>query len=311
MKKIYLLFLLLLSLGVQAQELTVSLQQGDKMIPFYGEDALVNAYEAAADSGAVITLSPGVFKTMSNIFKSVTLVGTYGFSDQADRTVLSSVAVNASHVRFEGLQFTGTVSLGAITDFHIKRCYVSSLTSTDKHVRTIVDQCRVLSETAVQNGENYCIKNSVVNFASSNTSANMAFFTNSSLYIGSYCPYAVYRNCVLRTSDTSLTLSSPREFYYNVFTSSGYPGSNVSISNGTGCQYRGNTSLTYNSIGAGGDPFRPTNMPKGEDGTLIGPMGGTGFSPYPSIPRIVKQNIGKSTDGEGNLSVELDVQAEP
>jgi hypothetical protein len=57
--------------------------------------------------------------------------------------------------------------------------------------------------------------------------------------------------------------------------------------------------------------FIPNNPGNGQDRTLVGPQGGTGFSPYPSIPRIIGQEISTSTDQDGNISVKLDVKAEP
>ena len=48
----------------------------------------------------------------------------------------------------------------------------------------------------------------------------------------------------------------------------------------------------------------------GDDGTPIGITGGSGFSPYPSIPRITSKQIDSKTDSEGKLNVKITVSTE-
>lgn len=48
----------------------------------------------------------------------------------------------------------------------------------------------------------------------------------------------------------------------------------------------------------------------GMDGTSRGPSGGSGFSEYPSIPRIIEKEISSHTNDEGKISVKLTVKAE-
>lgn len=47
---------------------------------------------------------------------------------------------------------------------------------------------------------------------------------------------------------------------------------------------------------------------KGDDGTVVGPYGGTGFNITPSIPRIVESKIDSNTDADGKLNVKIKVE---
>ena len=68
-----------MSILLYADGLTATLQQGEKMTPFYGVDAFYQAYQAA-DSGAVITLSAGTFTRVDTIKKSLTIIGSGAMS---------------------------------------------------------------------------------------------------------------------------------------------------------------------------------------------------------------------------------------
>ena len=48
----------------------------------------------------------------------------------------------------------------------------------------------------------------------------------------------------------------------------------------------------------------------GDDGTPVGITGGSGFSPYPSIPRITSKQIDSKTDAQGKLNVKITVSTE-
>ncbi len=56
------------------------------------------------------------------------------------------------------------------------------------------------------------------------------------------------------------------------------------------------------------DPAYINTTVLGDDGTVVGPYGGTGFSLYPSIPRITESKIDTYTNGEGKLNVKVKVE---
>lgn len=289
--------LITMSADVFADGLTATLQQGDKMTPFYGVDAFKDAY-AAADSGAVITLSPGTFNNVDSIKKSIAIIGTYAFNaNDSKTTILQKLVLCANNIHLEGIYISGNMVLDSTANCWIAKCWVEGMLSTteEAHVNTVIDQCVVKNDKAISKGINYCIKNSTIGqFYNTNTSKNVAFITNSIVYSWSTKPYAIYKNNLLGGSGT---VSCPSEFYYNLFSGQ------ITYSNG--CIHNGNLAGT--SLGTTYYPGNPANPGNGQDGTPRGPNGGTGFSEWPNIPRITEQTIDGNTDANGKINVSIKV----
>lgn len=337
MKKTILLLvaIALTSAKMMAEGLTATLQQGETMTAFYGVNAFVDAYNAAED-GAVITLSEGKFNDVSSIEKSITVVGNMAFDVEGyEKTYLYSTTVNADNVTLEGIYFDGSVALGNINNCHIKRCRIGSTlysVSNTVHTNTLIDQCVINCEAAMPSSRNYCLKNSTISyFRNSSSSEHIAYITNCyicyfAIYNDSYYaqPYAIYKNCVLGMKMTSninssCGLYSPSEFYNNFFFRiiSNYNWTNYAYkeSFSNGCLNNGNTNsgdgsaLVNNYHYTGNYIINSFNL-TGDDGTPIGITGGSGFSPYPSIPRITSKQIDSKTDSEGKLNVKITVSTE-
>lgn len=334
MKKLLLLIMAILPMcsNVYAEGLTATLQKGDQMTAYYGLDALKSAY-AAADSGSVITLSPGAFNTLTSITKSVKIIGTYGFSSTTSQaTVLTSLTVSANNVTLEGIYFSGTVTLGGVNDCLIKRCWIETkLTSTANHYRTKIDQCVVKVDEAVANGYNYSIYNSTIEyFNKANTTSNKAYIANCFIYhwaVGQtnttttyseppYRPYATYINNVLgckrANSNYGFNLRNhvDSEFYNNVFY--GHYGTTANsktfnVSYPEGCVNRGNTTKNMTTGITYTYPNTTADWGTGIDDTPIGVTGGQGFVAYPRIPRITSSTIDKHTNAEGKINVKVNV----
>ena len=340
MKKTILLLvaIALTSAKMMAEGLTATLQQGETMTAFYGVNAFVDAYNAAED-GAVITLSEGKFNDVSSIEKSITVIGNMAFDVEGyEKTYLSSTTVKADNVTLEGIYFTGTVNLGNINNCHIKRCRIGSYlgyVSNTVHTNTLIDQCVILSEKAMYTSRNYCLKNSTIKyFYENNSSAHIAYITNCYICYFSilrnssyYQPYAIYKNCVLGMNHTgtyyensTTSLFSPSEFYNNYFyrttSSSNYTSYTVKESFINGCLNNGNTNSGNKSVYISDSDnfngkYKINSFGKlGDDGTPIGITGGSGFSPYPSIPRITSKQIDSKTNSEGKLNVKITVSTE-
>ena len=332
MKKILLMFVILVSTSTHsfADGLTATLQQGDVMTPFYGVNAFQEAYAAAQD-GAVITLSSGKFNDVTTISKQITIIGAYAFNaTSSETTILGSMTIANHNVKIEGIYFSGTVTLGtsslsSIKNCIIKRCWIeTSLTGAYKHENTLVDQCVVKKEQAMAKSLNYCIKNSTINyFAEMNSTTNIAYITNcvvwnfcSFYYNGSNCNtnngyngYRAFRN------------NRNYEFYNNLFCqtymkqdyqdSEPYSFLNwVAISYGTGCVNENNVKGDQKFNKYFEYPAHPIDALLGSDSTVVGPYGGTGFSEYPSIPRITSKTIDSNSDAEGKIKVKITVKAE-
>ena len=336
MKKILLFSVALFTMSASyaGDALTATLQQGNNMKAFYGVDAFKEAY-AAASNGAVITLSAGTFNTVDSVAKSVSIVGSYGFSNNSsiDRTIMSSMRISANNVKVEGIYFTN-VYIGSVSNCHIKRCNIGdNLRSTATHTNTLIDQCVVYyADYAIGNGINYTIQNSTIaRFYAMNTTDNIAHITNCVVWSwysqsnNSYKqPYAIYLNNVLGgfngSSNASITNSTYSEFYYNLFINI-YSSSTAITFSATfpnGCVNKGNVSgknwSDYYSDYIWKYPA--ANMKSGAtmlgmDGTTVGLWGGSGFSYSPAIPRVTSSTIDNATDADGKINVKISAKAEP
>ena len=383
MKKllVFLWALLAASASVNAQGLTATLQQGDNMTPFYGPDAFVEAYNAA-QKGAIITLSAGVFNTVDSITKQVTIIGN-GCATTNRTRILSKngtcLIINANNVTIEGVSFMYDVYIRKVSDTHLRKCYLYELNATHTHKNTVIDQCRVKYNRTLAKGENICFKNCILSYLYSgesttydfgklNTISNPAYFSNCLIYhyfdkwcteSGSYwreyhVPYGVFKNCILGQRDydykktsgswvansnywqgfyLGILRKSSNEYYNNVFFLYPYQATayvetgdevydelktmemnNTLVESQT---VQGNTTSTWAALFKDGEDVNWWEVLKddipftGDDGTVVGPYGGTGFSINPSIPRIVESKIDSNTDADGQLNVRIKVEVNP
>lgn len=338
MKKTLLLLvaIALTSAKMMAEGLTATLQQGETMTAFYGVNAFKDAYNAAED-GAVITLSEGQFNDVSSIEKSVMVIGNMAFDVEGyEKTYLYGTTVNADNVTLEGIYFTDGVILNPINNFHIKRCHiVNNLTYSDNgyNTNTLVDQCVIGTVGLFVKGQNLCVKNCTIGqFSNCDNSNNIAYITNcyircfysksrSSSSYGYQFPYAIYKNNVLFLNYDSnyyreCYLNSPSEYknnfflYNDIYFTASYK---VPVTFGQTCINNAN-SFSEKVYAITTD--NPSNYiidsfgMLGDDGTPVGITGGSGFSPYPSIPRITSKQIDSKTDSEGKLNVKITVSTE-
>lgn len=139
-------------------------------------------------------------------------------------------------------------------------------------------------------------------------------------------PYAIYKNNYLGIDDAgnsgqTITLYSPSEYYNNLFCQSymkqDYQDSApysyleyISINFSSGCANNGNIKGDQKFEKFLGFPAHPVDAPLGSDGTVVGPYGGTGFSEYPAIPRIISKSIDSNSNAEGKINVKITVKAE-
>ena len=323
-----------MSASLFADGLTATLQQGDVMTPFYGVDAFKNAY-AAAEDGAIITLSSGLFNDVANISKQITIIGAYAFNENSpETTILSSFIVTANNVKIEGV-FVNHITLGNISNCKIRRCWIKNLDAkTDNHINTIIQQCVIQIDGAIGHGYNYSITNSTIGyFSTMNTTNNIAYIANCTIYKWYHywttaktpnnsfdssvkTPYAIYKNNIIcfldqNNIDSVKKTISPSEFYYNLFSDTWSSRTRIPLGFGDGCLNVGNMeTASENLLTLEEYPSNPTTNILGMDGTVIGPNGGIGFKQYPSIPRITSKAIDSNTDAEGKLKVKITVKAE-
>lgn len=227
MKKEFLLSLTFLSismfLGVKAQTLTATLQQGETMTPFYGENAFIEAYEAASD-GDVITLSSGNFHTVGKIEKQVKIIGNGFYRGETHidyknvlfygtggSWVTTSLLITADNVEIEGIKFR-YIDLYNTNNVHISNCWIENLKQCGTHTNTIIESCVIWKDSSLGKSDNCSYRNTLVcYFDNLNSKETPAFFSNCLLlhYYDYYCveegniirnydsPYGVFNNCLL------------------------------------------------------------------------------------------------------------------
>lgn len=119
-----------------AQTQVATLQHGDEITAFYGANAFVQAYNAAAlDENDIITLSSGSFVAV-NIEKAITLRGAGCAADTEAQTLPTIISGNLSigladtlvnHVTVEGILFPNTVTYRNLSYPSFTRCNFKQL----------------------------------------------------------------------------------------------------------------------------------------------------------------------------------------
>jgi len=329
-----LLFMPFAILGFAAQ-LTATLQSGDKVSPFYGTNAFVDAYNAAVD-GDVITLSSGSFNT-TEIKKGVTIIGTYAFSkDTSKSTYIGNTFITADNVKVEGIRFGGNVTINGADNLTINRSYVSTLLDTENgankyHDKTIITDCLIDNCQAMSLSQNAVFRNCCINqFSDTNESSYPALIENCNIPVFAYYdnvpyeaykqPYAIYRNCFLglyktkySNKEPTLSLNSPSEFHNVIFHS------NYEDAKGSSCNKAWiisyNSCIKDNVITGSvnyyiGDVKNSRNYSSFASYTYSGlTVGPKDRKEYPAIPEITSAEIDTETDAEGNIHVKISATA--
>lgn len=337
-KKIILaLVCLSFTISGSAAKLTATLQSGDKITPFYGSNAFVEAYNAAVN-GDIITLSPGEFNA-TNIEKSITVIGTYAFdTDLSKATQFSaSVTISEDNVTLEGVRFTSYISDGGVIikgadNLTINRCYIYLLNDIEKeehkyHNNTIITDCWIENFMAMSLSQNAVLRNCSVNyFNDTNEIGNPALIENCNVsrfrrFDSTYShniPYAIYRNCCLglyndgdSSSTPSVSFSAPNEFHNNCFYECYYYSSNHINSKTWSLNFGSavnDTNINVRVYNIKDDPFPAYGRfnPYTKDGVSYGPID---HKSYPATPSVTSSDIDTKTDAEGNLHVKITATA--
>lgn len=308
------------------------LEQGDSIQLFYGHDAFQQAYNAAADSGAVITLSKGEFLGGNEDFpinKSVKIIGYYGFSSKPiEATVFrGNVRPDANYITIDGV-YMNNLWLREANNLVVNHSWINEVRAYGYHFNTILDQCviRNFDQNFFVNGDLIKIKNSTLshvgNFYNTAKNTNAAHVLNCVIYTLNEgdLAYAMYENNIFMGdignnygNDKTIYLTYPSIYYHNLFCSGGE--FNIGFEWGENDRQRANglyrgykdvlLEKAYPAYSV--DPPFPYF---GSDGTPVGPLGGSGFTDRPSIPRVTSQSIGFKPDSIGNINVKISVSAE-
>ena len=310
-----------------AQVATLSV--GGTTTNYYGADALKDAVNASAGKqGAVITLSPGDFRSVdfNSEHNGLTIRGAgYEATAQKDPTVIDgefslSASGSVEGLTFEGLYFTGSINVN------------NNVTKSPRFIKCIISSIYIGRQKGFENATFVHCKigafdggtyNSTMTFLNciyydnSSTDFNNCTFHNSIIIDGSWDYYigCTLKNCILVRGYYSfesqgiyncVSVSSSND---NIFADVIYP-TNVTVKSEDGSSvfatYRYSNDYNFH------ENFELTNEAKtkylGSDGTQVGIFGGTNpFDSTPSNPQIKKFDV-TTNASNGKLTVTLDVE---
>ena len=309
-----------------------TLQSGDKVSVYYGKDAFKWAYDAAADSGDVITLSAGVFDVPSEIQKSLSIIGNGFVDDQENgkyptyitgdinfspRDILDddgetiSEAIGYDGTRLEGLSLKRIFFIGnrTVNNFSIVKCYFEKI-------------------NLESNTKNFTIRQSIVGNLGFNLRSHLNFYIVGSWiedYNSSYGPsdgMVTADHCIINghwssgtVSNSILKSASEGVVANNCIFMENTPTKIMGTGNWFDCKYAGIfekelTDLEWNNEENHFALKYPSEY-VGTDGTEVGLYGGPyPYNPTPTTPQITESNIDTTVAGDGVLKVSITVEAQ-
>lgn len=325
--------------------LVATLQHGDETKVFTGTDAFINAYNAAADSADIITLSSGTFNSPQYVRKSITVYGA-GWETDGAGTAPTYISGNIylqnrdivdedgnsikgggklSGLHFEGLYFGNILFENYSSYFSdqywkdlknltFKKCYFNAIVTNCPSENIKIEQCYIKGHN-IGGNENVGSTRPLFhkNLHISNchltyinaTNGSTVFVENCILSGTTYNSPAFYSNCII----------------YGILNQGSTANRNIFVArNSAGSGVLENEPNWYNiqesGIFADGAKANRTfelkypNKYIGTDGTQVGVHGGRyPWSKIPATPRIVESNIDTETSAEGKLKVSIKVEA--
>ncbi len=311
--------------------LVATLQHGDETKVFTGTNAFINAYNAAADSADIITLSSGTFNSPKYVRKSITVYGagwetdgagtapTYisGFLNLENRDIVDEDGNSIkgggklSGLHFEGLYFHNdlyfTENNGTwLTNMTFKKCYFSRTYTNSSTENIRFEQCYIDTEDI---GRHYFHKNMHISncrFARVCATTESSIFVENSILVGtSMSDAAFYSNCIIYCS-----LKQGSTANRNIFVARNSAGSGVLENEANWYNIQESGIFADGAIANRTFELKYPNKYIGTDGTQVGVHGGRyPWNKIPATPRIVESNIDTETSAEGKLKVSIKVEA--
>lgn len=296
----------------QTDKQMATLQHGDKTSVYYGIDAFVQAYNDAADTLDVITLSSGEFNVPVQISKSIAVYGA-GFEDDtktnAERTFLKNgitlkhgdkvdedgqtnvAAVKVNGVRIEGIYCDGGLYISSngnepIHNLTLSKCSFSGVDFGVESYNCVIRQCRISGAIHGKTTTSYvtqfpgCTANNLLIANSYLDSQVYGFYESSTVLID---------HCIYWGATASFTVYTPYTFTNNVsyvdFPSGSVSYNNVFITSQDKAQGDyGGLDSHGNSVGVENKTFFAE---EGEDGT---------YAPYKTFA-LRYPDLYRGTDG--------------
>ena len=327
MKKILLTLACVFGMNIAAsaeQGAVVMLEHNGKITTFEA-DQINDAMEAAAD-GDVLFLTEGTFP-MFNVTKKVTIKGTgerTKINGDVNIAIPDTPILSDNLLEFLYIKDKVTVTL-PLKGMRIKQCWIGQVDFTANTYDSYIDRCKIYNllmektykETIVVNGESQTITSAYVkgltvtntiiehianginqytrtlSYAPVNQNTS---FINCLLENLGYCGGTVINSIINGSRCIDLSLSSGvalanvtatkfvNTYYVNEIQGSNFIGEG-NFNEFTNC-YATNETLDYETADLTALGY------KGNDGTIIGPMGGnTPFTLVPTVPRVTEASM--------------------
>ena len=326
MKKIMLTLMVLCSTVVaraqMSEQVNAILQVGDELTVYYGAGALAQALEAAPETGAVITLSSGLFNPVT-ITKRVTIYGCGWYTDAENdiypSTLNGTLTINipeeleAPHdVYVEGLYINGDINISSVVDgMSIVKCSWGTITFSKANKRVSLIQSYTRGGR-INGGDNVVVKNSYANLNGiwplsdeSTILLDHCIITNGYNFDSGTCRF-MCTNCIVPASYVST--GGPKIFQYCAFRSGSWAQTTGSGNNWFNQDWSTFFTDAENADYTDARTFTladPTSY-IGNDGTEIGVNGGDyPWNKQPITP--VVKNLELKVDGK-QLKVKYDAQ---
>lgn len=309
---------------------------------FSGADPFVDAYNASVD-GDTLYLPGGSMSVPTSFSKSLTIYGAGYHPDSTMATLktalIGTININAGsdNLSFEGIDFLGLLTAPSNETFsfvNFKRCYFNSSVNFPGTAMNITNlsfvECvfieymepRNLTNSAFHN----CIIENKIRYSYGNIFSNSIFLNN-----GTSSSSPVLRNCDFNTLQNNVFISAGADIMstYSTYTSQG----NMFYNNlmVTASPVYGTSAITNNNylgvpqndifINQTGNNFnfahdynlQSPSVYLGNDGDEVGIYGG--LSPFkagaiPINPHIQSKNISNQTNTNGELQIEITVEAQ-
>lgn len=316
-----------------------TLQHGDQTRVWMGVDAFIKAYEAAADSADVITLSSGNFQVPNPISKSFRL---YGAGCEDDPATGTKATVLNSSLQFIPADITNedgeTVKAGRkVNGLHLEGVQVQSIYFNNNQLTPVenltIAKCKITDRiNFYHDSKNMTIRQSIIAYGIDNCNTHWGHYnlliTNSHIWSlpYSYSESSIHvDHCIVRTISGRVLCTN--SILYNPLRSGSTSKNNIFVgtaSIGNGVQDSNNNwtgianAGVYTAEGEDGtyaeDKTFELKYPKkyvGTDGTEIGLYGGNyPWNKIPCTPRIMESNIDTKTSADGKLKVSIKVEAQ-
>lgn len=305
------LFYTVVAYAQGTDQVSAILQHGDTETIFIGNTGLAQAYSAAVD-GDVIILSQGIFNTIDNMSKALTIYGA-GFEDNAE-TNTATTTINGTFklgdgsdtefdgIHIEGVKINGYLALNSqLKNVTIQRCCITDNVQLNHNTENVTfRQCYMLGDILGQykHANGLLISNCYVSKNINNFSVNSFVHIDHSymgyMYSRVYREYAqfLWTNSIINKLSGDLPLGYAALVKNCIFFSDNYY-NDVDLEN---C-YRLNSIADIFADGENA-VYTPTRTfelkdPEtyvGTDGTPIGLSGGAGWNKVPSNPYVSKVN---------------------